>query len=207
MIAAMTELETSWQRAWQGLTLAPPPPGLYERLIAAYGEPQRHYHSLQHLRECLAHLDASINLAAYPGELELALWFHDAVYDVKGKDNERRSADWAVEELDRSGASADQTQRVHALIMSTCHTATPSDADSQLLVDIDLAILGAEPARFAQYDAQIRAEYSWVPGPIYRMKRRSVLRGFLDRPMIYGTQRFSALYEAQARVNLLTALA
>lgn len=176
--------------------------------MAAYGEPQRRYHTLQHLRECLDHLQPVLGLAAHPGELELALWFHDAVYDVKGKDNELRSAQWAADELVRGSASTDQAQRVHALIMATCHTtATPADEDSQLLVDIDLAILGAAPARFAEYEAQIRAEYRWVPGPIYRMKRRSVLQGFLGRPAIYGTAHFRVLYEAQARVNLQGALA
>ncbi|RZL10368.1 MAG: N-methyl-D-aspartate receptor NMDAR2C subunit [Rubrivivax sp.] len=202
----MTVLEESWQRAWHSLALTPAS-GLCQRLIEAYGQAHRRYHSLQHLRECLDLLPPVRGLATHPGELELAIWFHDAVYDVKGKDNELRSAQWAARELRQSGASPDQAQRVHALIMATCHTATAPDADSQLLVDIDLSILGADPARFAQYDAQIRAEYRWVPGPIYRMKRKSVLRGFLDRPAIYGTPHFWSLYEAQARANLQAALA
>ncbi len=203
----MTVLETSWRRAWQGLALAAPP-GLCERLIAAYREPQRRYHTQQHLRECLDHLQAVLGLAAHPGELELAIWFHDAVYDVKAQDNELRSARWAAEELACAGASADQVERVHALIMATCHTTDiPADVDTRLLLDIDLAILGADPARFAEYDGQIRAEYRWVPGPIYRLKRHSVLQGFVDRPAIYGTQHFKALYETQARINLQAALA
>lgn len=92
------------------------------------------------------------------------------------------------------------------LIMTTRHDATPSDADEQLLVDIDLAILGATPERFAEYDAQVRAEYAWVPGFVYRMKRRSVLKAFLARPRLYGTDHFRARYEAQARRNLAAVL-
>ena len=87
--------QRSWQRAWASLGLSAPE-GLMQRLMDAWAEPQRHYHSLQHLRECLALLEPALDLAQHPGEVELALWFHDAVYDPQGKDNESRSADWHV---------------------------------------------------------------------------------------------------------------
>ena len=156
----------------------------------------------QHLRECLSVLEPALDLALHPGEVELALWFHDAVYDPKGKDNEARSADWACQALAQAGADAAVQQRVRVLIMATCHDAEPTDPDARLLVDIDLAILGAEPARFAEYDAQVRAEYRWVPGWLYRRKRKQVLAGFLARPAIYGTERFRERLEGRARENL-----
>ena len=132
----------------------------------------------------------------------MALWFHDAIYDPQAADNEQRSADWAVAELTRHGVGATSVQHVHALIVATCHSATPSDPDQQLLVDIDLSILGASPARFAEYDAQVRAEYDWVETGVYQTKRKTVLKGFLDRPTIYSTALFKARYEQQARKNL-----
>jgi predicted metal-dependent HD superfamily phosphohydrolase len=199
------QFETSWQRAWGYLGLQASE-GLRERLIDAYEEPQRRYHSLQHLGECITHFESALELAIHPGEVELALWFHDAIYELQAKDNEQRSADWAVEEMTRSGAQAGQTRRVHALIMATCHTAMPDEADQQLLVDIDLSILGADPVRFAEYDAQVKAEYSWVPEAVYRIKRREVLQGFLDRPVIYNTHHFQARHEQQARANLRAAI-
>ena len=198
----MERLEQCWQRAWNHLGLRAPN-GLKERLIAAYAEPQRCYHSLQHLRECLAHFESASHLAGNPGEVEIALWFHDAIYELQGKDNEARSARWALDELTSSGASAEQLQSVQSLIMATCHTATPTDPDEQLLVDIDLAILGASPERFAEYDAQVKIEYSWVPDPIYAVKRKEVLLSFLDRSPIYSTEHFRARCEQQARANLL----
>ena len=194
-------LARSWQRAWATLGL-PAPDGLMQHLLTAWAEPQRHYHTTQHLRECLAQLEPALDLATHPGEVELALWFHDAVYDPKGKDNEARSADWACQALAQAGADAAVQQRVRVLIMATCHDAEPTDPDARLLVDIDLAILGAEPARFAEYDAQVRAEYRWVPGWLYRRKRKQVLAGFLARPVIYGTERFRERLEGQARENL-----
>lgn len=191
----------SWHRAWSALGLRAPP-GLMQRLLDAWAEPQRHCHTPQHLLECLSLLEPALDLARHPGEVELALWFHDAVYDPKDQDNEARSADWATEALAHSGASGEVQQRVRALIMATCHDAVPDDDDARLLVDIDLAILGAEPPRFAEYDQQVRAEYRWVTGWLYRRKRKEVLAGFLARPAIYGTERFRERLEARARENL-----
>lgn len=201
----MTLLPASWARGWSDLGLQPPY-GLFDQLVRAYEEPQRHYHSLQHLHECLAHFEQARHLAQQPGEMAIALWFHDAIYDVRGKDNERQSADWACRVLASCQASQATLERVERLIMVTRHDATPSEADEQLLVDIDLAILGATPERFAEYDAQVRAEYAWVPGFVYRMKRRSVLKAFLARPSIYCTDHFRERYEAQARSNLAAVL-
>jgi predicted metal-dependent HD superfamily phosphohydrolase len=201
----MNILETSWVNAWSDLDLQPPA-GLFEQLVGAYEQPQRHYHSLQHLAECQMHFEQSRHLAQRPGEVAIALWFHDAVYDVRGKDNERQSADWACRVLASCQASQATLERVERLIMVTRHDATPSEPDEQLLVDIDLAILGAAPERFAEYDAQVRAEYAWVPSFVYRMKRRSVLKAFLARPTLYSTDHFRARYEAQARSNLAAVL-
>ncbi|MFM2059496.1 MAG: hypothetical protein RLY71_3881 [Pseudomonadota bacterium] len=201
----MTPLEQSWHRAWNHLGLAAPP-GLREQLLAVYSEPHRHYHCLQHLEECIARFDESINHATRPGEVEMALWFHDAIYDLQGKDNERRSADWAAQELAACGAAGPVIRRIESLIMATCHAAVPLDADQQLLVDIDLAILGAPPTRFAEYDRQVKAEYAWVPDALYRSKRREVLLGFLSRPFIYSTGHFMERFEQQARANLQEAI-
>lgn len=198
--------ERSWRRAWQGLGTTPPE-GLLPALLAAYAEPQRHYHTQQHLAECLAHFEAVQNRAQHPAEVELALWFHDAVYDIKGKDNELRSAQWAAQALGEAGLAEAICGRVHELVMATRHEVLPEHDDARLLVDIDLAILGADSERFAQYDAQVRAEYAWVPWPIYGIKRKQVLQGFLQRKAIYATPYFHVRLEQQARANLRHAVA
>ncbi len=202
----MTNFGTRWQQAWADLA-ATPPPDLLGQLLQAYNEPQRHYHTQQHLAECLTHFKEARHLANHPGEVAIALWFHDTIYDVQGKDNEQRSADWAVAVLKAAQVDSDSQERVHQLIMATKHDAIPTDNDQQLLVDIDLSILGASPERFAQYDQQVRREYSWVPGFIYKMKRKEVLKSFLNRQHIYSTTYFRDRYEAQARANLTAAIA
>lgn len=202
----MRALAWSWRRAWHG-SGATPDEGLFERVVAAYGEPHRHYHSLQHLAECLAQFEAAIALAQEPAAVELALWFHDAIHDPRRADNEARSADWAVEALTAAGVPEALRERVRALVLATRHDAIPADPDQRLLVDIDLAILGADAARFAEYEAQIRAEYPFVPEHEYAKARRAVLDGFLRREAIYSTAQFRSRLEARARANLGAALA
>ncbi|MGH1359879.1 MAG: HD domain-containing protein [Burkholderiaceae bacterium] len=197
----MNSFDESWALAWSDLNLQPPGQ-LLAHLLAAYQEPQRHYHSQQHLVECLTHFAEVREQALHPGEVSLALWFHDAIYDVKGKSNEQQSADWAVSALSAAGAGQTTRNRVHQLIMATKHDALVVEPDQQLLVDIDLAILGASAERFAEYDEQVRAEYSWVPGVVYNMKRKAVLKAFLARDFIYSTPHFRQCFEERARSNL-----
>ena len=193
--------ERSWQRAWAALG-AGAPQGLGERLLASYAEPQRKYHTLQHLGECIRHFEPALGLARHPGEVEVALWFHDAIYEPRQSDNELRSASWAVKELGAAGLPAEVAGRVRALVMATRHAALPESDDERILVDVDLSILGAEADRYAQYAAQVREEYAWVPGWIFRRKRKALLREFLAREPIYGTQHFRDRFEARARENL-----
>ncbi len=175
---------------------------LRDRLLEAYGQTQRRYHTLQHLAECLLLYERHRGLARHPAEVELALWFHDAVYDVRGHDNEARSAAWARIELEAAGVGAEPIARIDALIMATCHRALPVGVDQQLLVDIDLSILGAASARFQEYEQQVRAEYAWVPRWVFRRKRRELLQEFLARAPIYSQPELRASLEAQARENL-----
>ena len=145
-------------------------------------------------------------LAERPAEVELALWFHDAIYDVRRSDNEEKSAEWARAELAGHGASAQPAAYVHALVMITRHSALPRTQDEKVLVDIDLSILGADEARFAEYERQIRAEYSFVPEWLFKRKRRAILQSFLDRASIYSTDHFVATLEQKARANLRRAV-
>lgn len=197
----LQHLHHHWLHTWNELQHTPPL-GLYEQLLQAYSEPQRHYHTLQHLAECLQLQSESAHLAQRPAEIAIALWFHDAVYDVKAHDNEARSADWAVTALQAAGVSAEVQARAHALIMATEHTAAPLAGDAALLVDIDLAILAATPARFAEYEWQIRQEFAWVPEDVFVEKRRVVLQEFVARLNIYSTAFLHSKMESAARANL-----
>jgi predicted metal-dependent HD superfamily phosphohydrolase len=203
----MTTSPASWQRLWREFGADPVPGGLYNQLVGAYSEQHRHYHTLQHLRDCLAHLDAAASLAQRPGEVELALWFHDAIYDPRRADNEERSAEWAWRSILAAGLTEDVAQRVQAMVLATKGHEAGDDADTRLLLDIDLAILGSAPARFDEFGEQVRAEYAHVPGPEFRARRARVLAGFLARPRIYATAPFHDALEHRARENLTRTIA
>ena len=145
--------------------------------------------------------------ASEPAHLELAIWFHDAVYDPKRTDNEEQSAQWALASLSQAGAGPSDGATVADLIRATNHRDANPSGDAALLCDVDLAVLGASPRRYHSYERAIRAEYAWVPGPQYRTGRADVLRGFLDREHIYATGPFHRRYEPRARRNLARALA
>lgn len=198
----MINRQERWNTTWQQLGLVPADPSLLQALLTRYAEPKRKYHSQEHLDACLAHFDSLQAQALHPGEIALALWFHDAIYDIGASGNEARSADWARDALLAAGASAAVAQRVHALVMVTCHDVAPQTGDQEILLDVDLAILGAPPAVFDNYELQIRAEYADVAEGAFRTRRCRILQHFLDRPRIYHTELFHRLRESQARDNL-----
>lgn len=187
---------------WAGIGATGDGAAACEELLARYSEPWRKYHTLQHLRECLATFESVAHLADRPAEVEAGLWFHDAVYELRRSDNEEQSARLAEGVLRDAGVPREVFGRVATLILATRHTASPEAPDEQLLVDIDLSILGAAAPRFTEYEHQIREEYSFVPEVVFREKRRAILRSFIARPRIYSTQHFFCLLEQQARVNL-----
>ncbi|MCA6128742.1 hypothetical protein AI19_04210 [Thalassolituus oleivorans 4BN06-13] len=205
-------LESSWQRCWSSLVVDSRAHSrgnsVMQLLIAAYNEPQRKYHTEQHLKECLSIFNDHRALAEEPAEIEMALWFHDAIYDIKatGGKNEDQSADWAVEELQKANVAPERVARIKDHILATKHSALPQGADQQLLVDIDLAILGAQPERFAEYEQQVRQEYRHVPRLIFNWKRKQILKAFLARSPIYATPELNARFEQQARQNLAGAI-
>ncbi|MBM0107360.1 hypothetical protein JM946_21690 [Steroidobacter sp. S1-65] len=178
----------------------------FDALVAAYSQKHRHYHTVKHIEHCLREFESVKELAGEPAEVELALWFHDAVYDTRASNNEARSADWACELLDRHGVDPERVERVSMLIMATRHEAPAATPDSHLLVDVDLAILGADEVTYAEFEKNVRHEYCWVPSILFRRKRAEILESFLARPQIYNTPPFHARLEQAARRNLAAAI-
>lgn len=191
-----------WRRMWRALGAGAPDDALFAAVIEHYSESHRRYHNNRHLEECLAGLAQLRPEATHPAEIELALWFHDVIYDPRAHDNEVRSADWARAACREAGLVPDVGDRIHALVLATRHEDRPLTGDAQIIADIDLWILGAPAERFDEYEHQIRQEYSWVPAQFFRRERRRILEGFLERPRLYGTAFFFNTLEAQARQNL-----
>lgn len=178
----------------------------FDSLVAAYSASGRYYHTTEHVSACLRHLDAFAAELGSAREIEIALWFHDAIYKPLSSNNEKESADWAASYLSERGATAEDTDRVHRLIMVTAHDAPTETKDESALVDIDLSILGTDPRTYDFFEQGIRKEYRLVPSFMYRKKRAAVLRGFLERPKIYTSGCFPEEVERQAKENLANAI-
>jgi predicted metal-dependent HD superfamily phosphohydrolase len=202
----MTSL-ARWQSTWRQLGAVNSDGNLFDRLVVCYSEPHRKYHTMQHLKECFALLENVAQFAERPGEVELALWFHDAIYNTHKKDNEKQSAEWARDSALAAGLTTEQADRIFQLVMTTRHHAVPAGKDAEVLVDVDLGILGADVTRFDEYEVQVREEYAWVPRFLYRKERRRILQEFASRPFIYCTEYFRAHYENQARDNIARSIA
>jgi predicted metal-dependent HD superfamily phosphohydrolase len=136
----------------------------------------------------------------------VAIWFHDAVYDTRRDDNEQKSAEWAKKVISQSGLAGSVAERVSDLILATRHRAEVSDMDAQLMVDVDLSILGADPEVFWQYEENIRKEYAWISESLFRAGRMEILHNFLNRKYIYHHQTYRGMFEDKARFNLKQAI-
>lgn len=187
--------------------------GAIEELRCAYGEPWRHYHTLEHVAALLQLSAAHASAIADPEAVDLAILYHDAVYDPRRSDNEAASAALARERLAALGFAGELIEEVARYIEATQHVGASSEAaraadgDLDHLIDFDLSILGAEPEAYAAYAAAIRREYAFVPDAAYREGRGKVLRAFLAMGRIYRTEALFARWEARARGNIERELA
>jgi predicted metal-dependent HD superfamily phosphohydrolase len=176
---------------------------VFVEIARLYGGPERHYHNLDHLAAVLRSIEGLRHLLIHPEAVRFAGWFHDAIYDPHANDNEEKSAALAEERLQQLGVPPETVAAVCRLILLTKrHLAEPDDRDGHVLLDADLAILGAPAADYQRYVGQIRQEYAWVPEADYRAGRAAVLRRFLERPRLYFTEEMYSSREERARENL-----
>ncbi len=200
------ELEVAWQRHVTADR------ALLDGLLARHREKHRRYHTATHVAWVIRHVDelAAAEPVEHLDEVVAAGFYHDAVYEPASPANERASARLARRDLGSIGWSDDAVGRVGSMIEATEHGAAgaqPATGDTAVLLDADLAILGAEPAAYSTYVTAVRAEYRHVADDEWRTGRAQVVRGFLERPTIYLTAAGRNRWEARARANLTAELA
>ncbi|MEV7615811.1 hypothetical protein [Streptomyces sp. NPDC089799] len=208
----IAQLERELAAAWNDTATAAgalrDPAPYASRLLAAWAEPQRRYHTTVHLAAVLAHVDVLAGHAADVHAVRLAAWFHDAVYRPDRSENEERSAVLAERALSELGVDAERTAEVARLVrLTVTHHPAPGDTNGEVLCDADLAVLAGGPDAYAAYVAAVRDEYSFVPEDAFRAGRAAVLRQLLDLPRLFRTPYGTARWEAAARRNLAAELA
>lgn len=183
-----------------------------DELVRLYGGADRHYHDLRHIKALLSLLDRHWSRFADPDAVEAAIWFHDAIYDSRAKDNEAQSAALAADALAGSIAP-ERLARIVRMIEATAGHQVSSEisedeqADTELFLDMDLSILGSPAARYEAYEDEVRREYSWVDDATWKARRAAFLESFLARDRIFATDLFQTEFEGQARWNMAASLA
>jgi predicted metal-dependent HD superfamily phosphohydrolase len=176
---------------------------LFKMIFNAYQQGGRAYHNLEHIQNLLTILSSRRNEIQNWTSIQLAAWLHDYIYDTNSHNNEKQSAQYARIQLTNLGIPKEIIQQVEALILATAsHQPVEGYPDSEIFLDADLSILGANQEDYDKYAAQIRQEYSWVPEDQYRSGRTQILQSFLNRPRIYYTTEMHEKLDAQARRNI-----
>ncbi|MGY2060335.1 HD domain-containing protein [Nocardia gipuzkoensis] len=177
-------------------------------LVRRYGEPHRRYHTVRHLAAMLQVIDELATDASDIDAVRYAAFFHDAVYEVDGTDNEEASARLAESALPELGVRPETVAEAARLVRLTRgHDPAPGDSNGAVLCDADLAILAADEADYAAYTSAIRAEYAHIPDDLFRPGRAAVLRGLIEQERLFRTPTAQARYAAAARANLTAELA
>jgi predicted metal-dependent HD superfamily phosphohydrolase len=200
------KLAIAWYQDWADLTIdSPVADRVFQQLVAAYTQPDRHYHNLTHIDRVLSTISRFSAVLKEPLAVYLAGWFHDFVYNSQASDNEERSMRAALDLLTSMGIDRSTIDRVAVLIMATKgHQIDPDDSDRSIFLDADLAILGADPEEYQIYQRSIRREYIWVTDDEYRIGRVRVLESFLTRERLYYTDLLFTELESIARTNITT---
>ncbi|MFI8522683.1 hypothetical protein ACIGEZ_33555 [Streptomyces sp. NPDC085481] len=202
---------TSTLRAARAGRAGPDPLPYGQNLLARWSEPQRRYHTVDHLRAVLDRIDELTDQGGEGGELELvrlAAWFHDAVYLPDRSENEERSAALAERALTEAGLTPREVTEVARLVrLTVTHDPAPGDLNGETLCDADLAILASRPDTYTGYTRAIREEYAFVPDPAFREGRAAILRHLLALPRLFRTPYGAAAWEETARANLERELA
>ncbi|RZG75698.1 metal-dependent hydrolase [Acinetobacter sp. WCHAc060025] len=169
--------------------------------ILSFSYSQNYYHTHQHIIECLELFHQIKDRLEDPIAIELAIWFHDVVYNPQASDNEEQSTK-LMQKHCVGILKKEKLEKVAQWIIATKKHQPSKDHDLNYLLDIDLAILGSSPQRFAEYEQQIQQEYSWVESEMYKIKRAEVLKHFYQMKPLYQTEYFRDLLEEHAKRNL-----
>ncbi|UZT97518.1 hypothetical protein ODZ84_20435 [Chryseobacterium fluminis] len=175
---------------------------LWSEIEKRYTEKSRHYHNFAHLESMFAELDSVTARVEDMNSLSFSVFYHDVIYDASSKNNEEKSATFAVSQLAKINISSGAADKITRQIMATKSHQQSDDPDTNYLLDADLSILGKDPETYFEYTRKIRKEYSVYPDLLYKPGRKRVLKHFLDLEYIFKTEYFREKYELQARENI-----
>lgn len=174
---------------------------VFDKIVTLYAQPHRHYHTARHIDHCLAQFDLAVDQMEDADAVEMALWFHDAIYEIPSMDNELRSAEMFVQ-MTRSRVALSFAQNVYEMIMITIHQVPATRPDDKYVVDIDLSSFGLPWDQFKRDSDAVRAEYAHLDDREFYEAHLKFMHTLLERPHFFATEFFRKRYEDSARGNL-----
>ena len=189
-----------WQRAGSRRSVADIR-RLFHEVQAHYDESHRQYHTPNHIRHCLRELDQIPRPLQDADAIELAIWFHDVIYDIGQPDNEAQSV-VLFEQVSDGDLTKNIRDQVSRLIMATCHGDVLKNLDEQYTADIDLSSFGLPWEAFLDDSIRVRGELTHQTDAEFLAGHRKFVSFLLNRPRIYFTDHFHDRYEARARANI-----
>lgn len=198
---------------------SPPDAGkVIDEVWAHYEEPSRFYHTIEHIIDCLGHVpvvretEGMTRPRVFYAEIliiELALWYHDVIYDPQKRDNEAQSCELLRAHAEQLHLRSEIVLRACDAIMATRYSVSepPQDKCAKWVVDLDLHILATPESVFDDFERRVREEYTFVDDDTWIAGRTMVLQRFLDRDWIYQTALYRRRFEGEARRNLKRSLA
>nr|WP_199000967.1 hypothetical protein [Flavobacterium sp. ASV13] len=169
-------------------------------LEKAYSQKSRHYHNLTHLKEMIESFEIYRDKLENPNEILFSIFYHDFVYSASKKDNELKSAEYALAVLPEIVDL--NKQLVFDAICATQQHQQNEIEDINWLIDFDLKILAKDWDDYKIYFEQIRKEYRIYPDFLYKPGRAKALKHFLENEFIFQTEELRDLYEEKARANI-----
>lgn len=174
-----------------------------DKILKIYASTDRHYHTWQHISQMLNNCSL-LSEEELTKSQKLAIIFHDVVYDVTKKDNEKQSAEFMVKTVKTIDAEEERIVSIaRDIILDTSNSQAINCPEfSPLVIDLDLADLASNWEVYLNFVNLIRDEYvsfseeEWVKGRKYFLSR------MLRRQFIFLTEGGKSLFEKQARDNM-----
>lgn len=174
----------------------------WNEMCNAYASNNLAYHNIQHLQ----HMFTTYKELNFSSENEdvlfLAIFFHDVVYDPRQKDNEYKSAEKARTTLTALNFPSHKIEWCVQHILATENHEATEHVDTQILLDLDLSILGSDRDTYSQYAQNIRKEYSMFNDLDYQKGRIKALQHLIELPHLYQTEAARAYFYDNAIKNL-----
>lgn len=168
---------------------------LFSELKKRYQEPHRKFHTLEHVKDLLKKSEIFYLKFEERQILTLAIFYHDAIYDIHRSDNEEKSASL----LRSCGPYLNLPEEI-------VESASKLIQDTQainLFNALDYSILASNENLYEDYKSKIYEEYQVIPRTIFTTKRIEILSSLRSK-----IKRFKLINEipgcslSQANYNL-----